>query len=130
MKRKKFLIEFLGALGAKHIEWHREADNFLSGIVVYDYSDPEETQDFCWHLKEQEAPNTNVFNLAKLIHKNDLLSIDKITVNREDLRNLYNDEFNMAMDEAEFDQILDALLEIEVNMIDDGKETDVYFIHE
>ena len=130
MKRKEILIEFLSALGAQNIEWHEETDNHISGKVIYDKNDPEEIQDFCWHLTAQDVPNSSVFNLAKLINKNRLLSIDKITVNREELCNLYNAEYKMTLNTAEFNQILDAIEKIEVNMVDDGKETDVYFIHE
>ncbi len=50
MTRKDFLIEFLGALGAVDIVWHQETDALVSGTVIYDKDDPDETQDFCWHL--------------------------------------------------------------------------------
>ncbi len=54
MKRKEFLTEFLSALGAIKILWHKELDDYISGTVIYELDDPEEMQDFCWHKSEQE----------------------------------------------------------------------------
>jgi len=130
MKRKEFLAEFLGALGAQSIEWCEEAESYISGRVIYEENDPEEIQDFCWHLKENETPNLYIMNLAKLLNKEKLLSIDKITISREDLCKLYNVKFCLNLSNSEFIQILEELEKIEVNMVDDGNETDIYFIHE
>ena len=130
MKRKQFLTEFLSALGAESIEWYKENDIYISGRVIYDKNDLEETQDFCWHMSEKDSPNNLVLNLAKLLNKNRLLSIDQIKITREELRLQYNDSYEMNISEIEFNDILDSLERIEVPMVDEGKETDVYFIHE
>ena len=130
MKRKEFLAEFLGALGAQRIEWHEDTVSYVSGRVVYDENDPDEFQDFCWHIKENETPNADIYYLAKLINEEKLLSIDKITVKREELGKLYNTKFGRTLTKSEFETILEELERIEVNMVDDGKETDIYFIHE
>ena len=45
MRRKQFLIEFLGALGAKEIQWQKETDASISGTVIYEIDDPEEVQE-------------------------------------------------------------------------------------
>jgi len=130
MKRREFLTEFLGALGAESIEWQEETDGFVSGRVIYDKNDPEETQEFCWHKGENEVPNENVLNLAKLIKRHKLLSIDKIIVKREELRSLYNSCFSSNLSTEDFSETIEQLEEIEVPMVDEGKETDAYFIHE
>jgi len=130
MRRKQFLIEFLGALGAKEIQWHKETDTSLSGAVVYEINDPEEVQEFIWRVQESEAPSENVRNLAELLNEKHLLSIDQIRVSRRELRNLYSKKLGRAVPENEFIAILEALESIEVPMVDEGKETDVYFIHE
>jgi len=130
MKRKEFLKEFLGALGAESIEWHKESDNLITGIVIYDSNDPEEKQEFCWHITEQEVPGNRVLELAKLLNQNSLLSIDQISVTREELREKYSEQLGSNVSEQEFSEILEKLEEIEVTMVDDGKETDVFFIHE
>ena len=79
MKRREFLTEFLGALGAVRIEWHEESENFISGRVIYDKIDLEEIQNFCWHAGEEKTPSTQVFELVKLLNKKKLLSIDQIS---------------------------------------------------
>ena len=130
MKRREFLTEFLGALGAESIEWHKENDNFISGRVIYAYNDPEEIQNFCWHMNEKKVPSTHVLKLAKLLNEKKLLSIDQIAVTREELRLQYNKMYGSNTSESEFSEILEELEEIQVPMVDKGKETDFYFIHE
>ncbi|MDH5389195.1 MAG: hypothetical protein OEY06_12215 [Gammaproteobacteria bacterium] len=130
MKRREFLTEFLGALGAESIEWHEETENFISGRVIYDKDDPEEIQDFCWHKGEEETPSTNALKLVKLLNKKKLLSIDQISVTKEELRLQYNEMCGSNTTEPEFMEILEELEEMEVPMVDEGKETDAYFIHE
>lgn len=130
MGRKEFLSAFLGALGAEVIEWKDEMESYISGVVIYEKNNPEETQEFCWHKREDEVPSDQVLNLAKLIKDNNLLSIDKIIITRKELRLKYNNNFNLNFQEEEFSKLLESLEEIEVPMVDEGKETDVYFIHE
>ena len=130
MTRKEFLTEYLGALGAVDILWHKELDNYISGTVVYDLNDPEETQDFCWHKSEQEVPDNIICNMASLLKSNNLLDSDKIKVSRETLHTQYNKAFNTSLSTKQFTSAIEALEHIEVPMVDEGKETDTYFIHE
>ncbi|WP_299589439.1 hypothetical protein [uncultured Microbulbifer sp.] len=130
MRRKQFLIEFLGALGAKEIQWNKETDTSISGSVIYEINDPEEVQDFIWHVQESEVPSENVRSLAELLNEKCLLSIDQISVSRHELRSLYSKKLGRSVPEKEFITILEALESIEVPMVDEGNETDVYFIHE
>lgn len=130
MKRIEFLTEFLGALGAESIEWDQEINNYISGKVIYDKADPEEIQYFCWHKSETEVPSNPAYNLVSLLNKNKLLSIDQITISRKELRLKYNELYSLTTTEQEFSVILEELEMVEVPMVDDGDETDAYFIHE
>ncbi|WP_444889686.1 hypothetical protein ACJJIU_03855 [Microbulbifer sp. CnH-101-E] len=130
MRRKQFLTEFLGALGAKEIQWQKETDASISGAVIYEIDDPEEVQEFIWHVQESEAPPENVRKLVELLNEKNLLSIDKISISRKELRSLYSKKQGRIVSEGEFISILKALVSIEVSMVDEGRETDVYFIHE
>jgi hypothetical protein len=56
IKRKQFLTDFLGALGAKEILFSDIGPDTVTGTVVYDPSDPEERQDFRWHACEADVP--------------------------------------------------------------------------
>lgn len=130
MRRKQFLIEFLGALGAKEIQWQKETETSISSVVVYEIDDPEEIQEFIWHVQEPEVPSEDVRKLAEFLNEEDLLSIDRIRVTGHELRNLYSKKQGRTVPENEFIAILEALESIEVPMVDEGRETDVYFIHE
>ncbi|GJL78587.1 MAG: hypothetical protein NPINA01_15760 [Nitrospinaceae bacterium] len=130
MKRKKFLSEFLGALGAVKIERHHENDSLISGKVIYNSDDPNEAQEFRWRIPENEVPSEEVRLLAKLLKEENLLSIDKIIVTRKELGIRYNAVYGIKFTEQEFNKILDDLESVEVSMVDNDKETDVYFIHE
>jgi len=130
MRRIEFLQEFLGALGAVEIEWNKKTAELISGKVIYDRDDPEETQEFVWHKSESEVPNQEVINLIKLLRKKKFLSIDQLAVTRSELRQSYNIEYGLKTNEQDFSNVLESLEMIEVSMLDDGKETDAYFIHE
>ncbi|MES9887139.1 MAG: hypothetical protein ABW140_10030 [Candidatus Sedimenticola sp. 6PFRAG1] len=130
MRRREFLKEFLGALGAEEIEWINETPEKISGKVIYEINDPEEIQEFIWRKHESDVPDQKVIALIKLIRKDNLLSIDQLRVTREELRRIFNAEYGLSSTEQEFSSVLEALEEVEVSMVDEGKETDAYFIHE
>lgn len=130
MKRKTFLKEFLGAIGAEEIHWKSESETSIAGTVFYEIGNPEETQDFVWHAQESDVPSDKVLLLAELLHENKLLSLDKITVSRQELHKLFCAKIGYIMSEEEFLSVLNALKSIEVPMVDNGKETDIFFIHE
>lgn len=130
MLRKQFLKEFLSALGAKEIQWLNESDKSISGKVLYEIYDPEEVQEFIWNIREAEVPSEEVRKLAELLNEYNLLSIDQIRVSRFELRTLYSKQQGRVVSESEFITILETLKSIRVSMLDEGKETDFYFIHE
>ena len=130
MRRKQFLKEFLGALGAKSIHWQEESDSSIAGTIIYKIDDPEEIQEFIWHIQESEVPPEEVRALTELLCEKGLLSIDQIKVSRHELRNLYSKKQGHIVPEDKFLEILEVLESIEVRMVDEGEETDVYFIHE
>lgn len=122
-KRKQFLEIFLGALGAKQIVWGQITNDSIAGTVIYDPNDLEERQDFIWHMGEKETPDEDVIALLKHLKDNSLLKGDKFTVPIA--------EIEVAnMDEGSTGKAFDKLLAVSVNMIDEGEETDRYFIHE
>jgi hypothetical protein len=130
LNRFAFLRDFLGALGAKQMDISEVSEDTVRGTVIYEPNNSEETQDFCWHAREQDLPDDRVFRLINLIHQHRLLDIDRLKVSRGELRVLYNKVFEENLGSVAFGNILDQLEEIEVRMVDDGVETDHYFIHE
>ncbi len=122
MKRKIFLETFLGALGAVRINWGATSFDKIYGTVIYDEKDPEEQQDFVWHMTEDNVPSEEVKKVIKYITNNNLIDIDRIIKPINEL----NLDF---IEESKKEKIFDELFDIEVRMIDDGEETDRYFIH-
>ena len=123
MKRKLFLETFLGALGAVKIIWGDTTSEKIYGTAIYDEPDPEEQQDFVWHMTEENVPSEDVRKVIKYISDHNLLDIDKII---EPI-----DELNLDfIEHSKKGKVINELFDIEVRMIDDGEETDRYFIHD
>ncbi|MBZ4187153.1 hypothetical protein K7B09_12560 [Thermomonas sp. RSS23] len=97
---------------------------------MYDPSDPNEQQDFRWSVTPNDAPSSSVIRLAQIIRMDGLLSIDKLQISRQDLLSRFNTGQELACTSEQFSAVLDELLQISVPMLDDGVESDYYFIHE
>ena len=129
-RRQEFLEQFLGALGAHEIRNLQVTPTSISGTVVYDPADPEEQQDFRWSARPEDAPSSATVRLASLIRAEDLLNIDKLRVSRQDLLERFNAGQDSDCSPEQFSAVLEELLQIEVPMLDNGSESDCYFIHE
>ena len=129
-RRQEFLAEFLGALGAREIRHLQVTPAFVCGTVVYDPNDPEEQQDFRWSIGPDDAPSHSVIRLAGLIRTDGLLSIDKLRASRQDLLARFNAGSDPNCSPEQFTAVLEELLQVRVAMLDDGVESDYYFIHE
>jgi hypothetical protein len=123
MKRKIFLTSFLKALGAVRIIWGDVYIDRIYGTVVYDETDPEERQDFVWHMTENNVPSEDLRKVIDYLSNNNLIDIDKIITPINEL----NFDF---IDQSRKEEVFDELFNIVVRMIDDGEETDSYFIHD
>ncbi|PCI35960.1 MAG: hypothetical protein COB60_01275 [Flavobacteriaceae bacterium] len=121
--RQTFLTSFLGALGAEKILWKENNERFIKGTVIYDIEDDKERQDFIWKITESKSPDNCTQALIDFIKNEKLLDIDKLTKSIDEINppNLSNNQKNISFDN---------LVNIRVRMIDDGEETDSYFIHE
>jgi hypothetical protein len=142
-KRLTFLSNFLAALGAFQIEFTTVSDSMVEGTVIYppdgiDRScggmfeewEQEERQDFRWRATEADVPRKEVLLLVALIHYRRLLDIDKLRVDRAELRDLFNSFYRLTLDSEQFNAVLNELESIEVPMVDEGEESDIFFIHE
>ena len=122
-KRLNFLKSFLKLYGVEKIELTKETFDSISGIVIYEESDPEEIQEFIWHKSENQVPHSELCVLidkivAEKMHNGDLI-YDNIISNFE------FKEFN----NQKRDELIELLYDIEIKMIDNGEETDSYFVH-
>jgi hypothetical protein len=123
-KREIFLDSFLKLLGAERVDILNIEEDSIFGTVVYDINDPSERQDFRWRIEEENVPSENVLKLIQVINENNFIDIDKLTA---PLKEIYS-----KTTETDYDAFLvamDQLFKVEVRMVDDGEETDRYFIH-
>lgn len=121
-KRLNLLKSFLKLYEVEKIELTNETEDSISGIAIYDESDPEERQEFIWHKTENEVPPTELNILIEKIVAEKWHNGDKIT---KDIAEMEFIEFdNETKNRMEFE-----LFEINVKMVDDGEETDSYFVH-
>jgi len=130
-KRKNFLKSFLSLLGATDIRWRNSDENKIFGTVIYpeveQFEKTEsgfEEQKFCWNMSEENVPSENVAKIVNVLKAHNFIDIDKITATPEEIfLKMENLDF------SSFKTALDELLKVEVKMIDDGEETDSFFVH-
>lgn len=137
MSRLDFLGEFLGALGAESLRINKACEESIEGRAFFEndplanYYEPDDDQgqDFIWHSKESAIPSHVACNIVALLNTNKLLDIDKLKVSRKELFTSYLDKYE-ALEYHQFETGWEEVLGLVVNMVDDGKETDIFFIHE
>ncbi len=135
--RREFLEAFLGALGAAEIVEFFERPSevwgkirFAEDFEVLDLSgDEEEHQEFVWRVTEADVPSILAYRIAAVMQRYQLLHIDKLRVPRETVLESLRAEYSESVGDGEFALAMEELLAIEVAMVDEGEETDVFFIH-
>ena len=121
-KRLNFLESFLKLYYVEKIEVIDERVDSIRGIAIYDESDPEERQEFIWHKSENKIPSSELIILIEKIvtekwHNGDKISADIETMKFEEFNNFTRDK------------ILDELFDVNIKMVDEGQETDSYWVH-
>lgn len=122
-KRQKFLGSFFNALGACDIRWIYQDADCVAGTVIYDPANPDEQQDFIWHIEENKTPNEEVTTVLDHLKEYELLDMDKLKVPAAAM-------IIPALDEQSKVKAFDALFKVRVSMVEDGQITDFYWIHE
>jgi len=122
-KRLNFLKCFLKLFGVEKIELTKTSVNSISGIAIYeDEMDLEDRQEFIWHKSENEVPSAELNILIEKIVAEKWHNGDKIA---DDVEKMEFTEF----DNLTRDKILDELFDVKISMVDDGEETDSYWVH-
>ena len=122
-KRQIFLEHFLGLYQVDSVEiTNAEIDKIFGNAI---YLDDDDKQEFCWHMTEQNVPTDDLVQLIQVIKDNKFNRTDKIIVTADTIF-----EKSGWSDRTKFNTIYAKLFDIEVKMIDDGKETDSYFLHD
>lgn len=110
-------------MGAKKILWIAENEDSIWGTVIYSRGDPDEKQDFVWHMTENNVPNDNIVDLLTYLTSKNLIYNDHITVPIEEID-------IPGMDKETMNTLFNELFGVVVNMIDNGEETDIFFMHD
>jgi len=121
-KRLNFLKSYLKLYGVEKIELTNETVDSISGIAIYEENDPEEKQEFIWHKSEKENPSPELNILIEKIVTEKWHNGDKISEHIEKF------EFK-EFDNSTIEKILTELFDVQIRMVDDGEETDSYFVH-
>lgn len=121
-KRLNFLKSFLKLYGVENIELTNQTKNTISGIAIYDKDDIEERQEFIWHRTEKDVPPNELIILIEKIVTEKLHNRDKISERVKEI------EF-VELDNTTKEKMLDELFKVDIKMVDNGEETDSYFVH-
>mgnify|MGYP006108801119 FL=1 len=121
-KRLNFLKSYLKLYGVERIELIDKTVASISGIAIYDENDPEERQEFIWHKSEKQVPSPELNILIEKIVAEKWHNGDKISENIEEL------EFE-EFDNTTKEKILTELFDVQIRMVEDGEETDSYWVH-
>ncbi|UAB82329.1 hypothetical protein INR76_06095 [Marixanthomonas sp. SCSIO 43207] len=121
-KRLNFLKSYLKLYGVEKIELTNETVDSIGGIAIYDENDPEEKQEFIWHKSEKEIPSPELNILIEKIVSEKWHKGDKIS---EHIEELAFEEFDNSTKE----KILTELFDVRIRMVDNGEETDSYWVH-
>ena len=94
----------------------------VEGVIMYTDDD---MQRFVWHYS-----NLNHLKMATelldILKQKEWISIDKIIVSEKELIK-YLEEIGWNMDDI--NNVLFFLVSLNINMIDEGEETDMFFVH-
>lgn len=123
-----FLNIFFELLGERLLKY-KILDNIITGTVT-GLNDPDENyedhQDFLWKVELGVSELMELRPLCEYLINNNLIIGDKIKISEELLIKRLN-EIGWDIEEAQ--RNIDNLLSIEMKMIDDGEETDSFFLH-
>ena len=89
---------------------------------VSDYDEDEEVQDIEWNVQHFNNLE-DALELAEYLIDNTLMRSDKITIDREELFN------RISWKKDKYDAAINTLLSIKVDMLDEGRKTDYFFVH-
>ena len=119
----KFLESFF-ALFKAHIEEFELENNKVSGSLGW--KSELEKQSFVWITELDESVLIKLKLLCEYLIEHDFNQGDKIILSEAKLESNLA-ELGWNLNEAK--KIIDLLCDIEIKMIDDGEETDSFFLH-
>lgn len=118
-----FLLSFFGVFNASVGKYKIEGKKVLGKIR---WNDDNETQNFSWVVELEESVLNKLKLLCEYLIKNNFIHGDRITITENELQKRL---IELGWDSREAQQNIDSLLSVEMKMVDEGEETDSFFIH-
>ncbi len=87
-----------------------------------DYDEDEEVQDIEWDVQDFDNFE-DALEISELLIDQELMLNDRVTIDREELLN------RIGWEKDRYDAAVNTLLSVKVDMLDDGKKTDYFFVH-
>lgn len=87
-----------------------------------DYDEDEEVQDIEWGVQHLDFFE-DALQISEFLIDEKLMLNDKVTIESEELFN------RLGWEKDRYDAAINTLLSIKVDMLDDGRKTDYFFIH-
>jgi hypothetical protein len=91
--------------------------------------DPNEFQEFAVDINQKPLTDDSLA-IAEFLHARDLVDIDRIAVSRSELLQMFSLAGHGDWTPNRLNAALDDLERFRVHMVDNGKETDIFFLHE
>ena len=128
MKNVSRLFRFMFQFGIDRFQVLTITDNSIRAIVGWPdegqlYYDPEEeVQEIVWDIQDLNHID-DALTILELAFSKGFFDADRLSLSEDSLWQL------TAWDRARFNNSLQDLLKIKVDMVDDGKKTDYFFVH-
>jgi len=121
----RFLIQF----GINRFELLDSSEKNINAIIgwpeeegQFEYNSDEETQEISWEVQYLEFID-DALTILEFAFSKGLFDSDKILISEEELR------VKMNWDKIRFSNALNNLLQIKIDMIDEGEKTDFFYVH-
>jgi hypothetical protein len=118
-----FLSSFFRIFNAILNEYTIEGKKVVGKIR---WKDENETQTFSWEIQLKEPALKKLKQLCEYLIKYDLIHGDRIIITENELEGRL---FELGWDKNEAQRNINSLSSVEVKMIDEGEETDSFFVH-
>lgn len=123
-----YLFRFMLIFEINRFEIFDASDTTIRGRVGWaddgslDYDRDEEIQDIEWEVQDHENFE-DALRIAEQLIDERLMINDKISIGSEYLSK------QMGWDKNRYDAAINTLLDVKVDMLDEGKKSDFFFVH-
>jgi len=119
---------FLRLFGCSQILFAQSSPSRVCGRVAWD-DEPEDFQEFAVDTSQRPLTEDSLA-LAEFLHARNLVHTDRIAISRPELLEMFSLAGHSDWTPSRLNAALDDLQEFRVHMVDDGKQTDFFVLHE